>query len=179
MIKNIKVAIFGGGCFWCTEAIFQRLRGVISVKPGYSGGTVKNPTYEQVSSGTTGHAEAIQIEFDPEQITFSNLLNVFFATHNPTTPNRQGHDIGTQYRSSIFYMDETQKSDAEKYIRELNEQDVYGAPVVTTLEPFTKFYEAENYHQNYYNQNSNQAYCQVVINPKLSKLREKFAHLLQ
>lgn len=176
---NIQTAIFGGGCFWCTEAIFQRLRGVISVKPGYSGGHVKNPSYELVSAGSTGHAEAIKIDFDPQQITFKDLLNVFFATHDPTTMNRQGNDMGEQYRSIIFYANETQKQEAMAYMRELEQEQTFLKPIVTQIKPLTEFYPAENYHINYYNNNQNKPYCQVIIDPKISKLRAKFAHLLK
>jgi len=175
-----QTAVFGGGCFWCTEAVFQRLRGVESVLPGYSGGHVANPSYEDVSNGTTGHAEATKIEFDPEQIKFSDLLNVFFATHDPTTLNRQGGDVGTQYRSSIFYMNEEQKQDAEQFIQGLETEGVFNKPIVTEIKLFDVFYEAEDYHQNYYNNNaSRNPYCSVVIDPKIAKLKQKFSHLLK
>lgn len=174
---NLEKAVFGGGCFWCTEAIFQGLKGVTSVLPGYTGGHVPNPTYEMVCDGTTGHAEATEIEFDPAVIPYSVLLEVFFATHDPTTPNRQGHDVGTQYRSSIFYTSPEQKETAEKYIKQAAGD--FSAPIVTTIEPLDKFYVAENYHQNYFNNNKNQPYCQAVINPKLKKFREKFPQLLK
>lgn len=178
-MNNIQTAVFGGGCFWCTEAIFQRLRGVTSVTSGYSGGHVANPTYEEVSEGTTGHAEAIKIEFDPEQISYKDLLNVFMSTHDPTTKDRQGNDVGTQYRSSIFYMTDEQKNIADNYIKELTEEKIFSRPIVTEVKTFDKFYEAESYHKNYYNQNSNQPYCQFVIDPKIAKLRAKFAPLLK
>lgn len=178
-MNNIQSAIFGGGCFWCTEAVFQRLKGVLSVTPGYSGGHVENPTYEQVSEGNTGHAESIKIDFDPRQISFETLLNVFFATHDPTQKNRQGHDNGPQYQSTVFYMDQTQKKTALDFISKLNSDNTYGKPVQTDVKSFEKFYEAESYHRNYYNNNQSAGYCQVVINPKLQKLRDKFADLLK
>lgn len=171
-----EIAVFGGGCFWCTEAVFEDLKGVVSVMPGYAGGTVENPTYEQVCSGTTGHAEVIRIEFDPAKIAYNDLLTVFFATHNPTTPNQQGADFGTQYRSSVFYTTEAQKKDAEEFIKKLDES---GPKVVTEVVPLTAFYEAEEYHRKYYQNNSSAPYCQVVINPKLEKVKEKFHQLLK
>jgi len=174
-----EIAVFGGGCFWCTEAVFQRLKGVIDVTSGYSGGSVANPTYEQVAMGNTGHVEAIQIKFDPEQISFETLLNVFFATHDPTQKNQQGHDIGPQYQSTVFYMDESQKQAADSFIKNLDSDNTYGRPVQTEVKAFDKFYPAESYHRNYYNENQNMPYCQVVINPKLQKLRSKFANLLK
>jgi peptide-methionine (S)-S-oxide reductase len=177
-MKYMAQAIFAGGCFWCTEAVFQKLRGVSSVLPGYAGGSVDNPTYEQVSSGTSGHAEAIKFEYDPNQISYRDLLSVFFATHDPTTLNRQGNDVGPQYRSAIFYDSAEQKQAAEQFIAELENDQVFSQPIVTTLEPLTKFYEAEDYHKNYYERNQGQPYCQVVISPKLKKLKEKFASLL-
>jgi peptide-methionine (S)-S-oxide reductase len=177
-MKNLETAVFGGGCFWCTEAVFQRLKGVLSVAPGYSGGGVLNPTYEQVSSGNTGHAESIKIEFDPQQISFETLLNIFFATHNPTEKNRQGHDIGPQYQPTVFYMDDRQKQTVEDFIKKLDDDNTYGRPVVTEVKAFDKFYEAESYHRNYYNNNQSAGYCQVVINPKLEKLRKQFSQYL-
>lgn len=167
-----ELATFAGGCFWCTEAIFQRLRGVEKVVSGYSGGTIENPTYEQVSSGSTGHAESIQITFDPEQISYKDLVYVFFKTHDPTTRNRQGNDVGSQYRSVIFYHNEGQKKAAEEVLEELNPD--YSESIVTQLEPFRAFYKAESFHQNYYNQNSSAPYCQVVIDPKIQKLYSQF-----
>lgn len=178
MENNIKTAIFAGGCFWCTEAVFQKLRGVKSVLPGYAGGTAETATYEKVSTGTTGHAEAIKFEYDPDVISYNDLLNVFFATHNPTTLNRQGNDIGPQYRSAIFYATEEEKQEAQNFIDQLTKDNVFPDPIVTTLEPLTEFYEAEDYHKNYYERNSGQPYCEVVISPKLKKLKEKFASLL-
>jgi peptide-methionine (S)-S-oxide reductase len=173
----MEKAIFAGGCFWCTEAIFQGLKGVSSVMPGYSGGKVVNPTYEQVCDGNTGHAEATEIQFDPAVIPYSVLVEVFFATHDPTTMNRQGNDVGPQYRSVVFYTTSQQKEDAEKYVKEAAQD--FSAPIVTTIEPLEKFYVAENYHQNYFKNNERQPYCQAVINPKLKKFREKFANLLK
>ena len=174
-----KVAVFGGGCFWCTEAVFDELRGVKSVMPGYAGGSTKNPTYEEVCGGRTGHAEVIKIDFDPGEIAFKDLLAVFFTTHDPTTLNRQGNDVGTQYRSAIFYADEEQKREAEAFIKELNDSKAFGQPVVTTLEPLGEFYEAEDYHQKYYANNPYQPYCQYLIPPKLNKLHKQFSALLK
>jgi len=174
-----SVAVFGGGCFWCTEAVFDELRGVDSVVSGYAGGASKNPTYEQVCSGSTGHAEAIQIEFDPGQISFRDLITVFFATHDPTTLNRQGNDVGTQYRSVIFYADEQQKQEAAAFIKELDDSKTFENSIVTTLEPLTVFYPAENYHQKFYANNPYQPYCQYMIPPKLGKLHKQFAALLK
>ncbi len=177
-MEKIQSAIFGGGCFWCTEAIFQRLRGVLSVTSGYSGGSVANPTYEQVSAGNTGHIESIKIEFDPEQISYEDLVNVFMATHDPTTKDRQGNDVGPQYRSTIFFMDAEQKKIAGDYIEQLEKYGTFGRPIVTEVKAFDKFYPAESYHKNYYNQNRGLPYCQFVIDPKITKLRVKFAPLL-
>jgi peptide-methionine (S)-S-oxide reductase len=174
-----KIAVFGGGCFWCTEAVFDELRGVKSVVSGYAGGSTKNPTYEEVCGGRTGHAEVIKIDFDPGEIAFKDLLTVFFATHDPTTLNRQGNDFGTQYRSAIFYADEEQKREAEAFIKELNDSKAFGKPVVTTLEPLGEFYVAEDYHQKYYANNPYQPYCQYMIPPKLSKLHKQFGELLK
>ena len=164
----METATLAGGCFWCTEAIFKRLKGVASIIPGYSGGTVPNPTYEQVCTGTTGYAESIQITFDPLIISFEKILTVFFRLHDPTTQNRQGNDVGPQYRSAIFYHDDTQKNVAEKL-----KKDIPGA--VTDITPFTVFYPAENYHRDYYAKNSNQPYCQYVIDPKNTTLMKEFA----
>ena len=174
-----ETAVFGGGCFWCTEAVFNSLKGVISVMPGYAGGTVKNPTYEEVSSGTTGHAEAVKIEFDPDQVSYKDLLTVFFATHDPATLNRQGADIGTQYRSIILYSGEGQRAEAEEFIKQLNASSKEGKPIVTEVVPLVHFYEAEDYHRKYYENNRLVPYCQLVINPKLEKVQEKFAALLK
>jgi peptide-methionine (S)-S-oxide reductase len=175
---NKEVAVFGGGCFWCTEAVFKMLRGVISVAPGYAGGTVKNPTYEQICNGNTGHAEVIKIEYDPAQVDYKDLLTVFFGSHDPSTVNRQGNDVGTEYRSIILYTNETQKSVAEDFIRDLNASNKEGKPIVTEVKPLDAFYEAESYHHDYYGQNKEQMYCQVIINPKLEKVQKQFAHLL-
>jgi peptide-methionine (S)-S-oxide reductase len=174
-----EVAVFGGGCFWCTEAVFDELRGVNSVVSGYAGGAVKNPTYEQVCGGGTGHAEVIKIDFDPSQIAFKDLLTVFFATHDPTTLNRQGNDVGTQYRSTVLYANDEQKKEAEALIIELNDTKVFGNPVVTTVEPLGEFYPAESYHQKYYANNPYQPYCQYMIPPKLNKLHKQFRDLLK
>ncbi|MBI2063990.1 MAG: peptide-methionine (S)-S-oxide reductase MsrA [Candidatus Yanofskybacteria bacterium] len=179
MKEKYQIAVFGGGCFWCTEAVFKMLRGVVSVVPGYAGGTKPNPSYDEVSAGKTGHAEVSRIEFDPKLINYNDLLTVFFATHDPTTLNRQGNDVGTQYRSTILYTDELQKDEAKRFIKEINDLHPEGAPVVTEIKPLDKFYEAEEYHHDYYAKNPNQAYCQVVINPKLDKVREKFSELLK
>ena len=176
---NTAKAIFAGGCFWCTEAVFDELRGVHSVVSGYAGGTTKNPSYEQVCSGTTGHAEVIRIEFDPAEISFRDLLTVFFATHDPTTLNRQGNDSGTQYRSAVFYGNEQQKNDAAAFIKELDEAKTFKSPIVTTLEPLTEFYPAEDYHQNFFANNPYQPYCQYSIPPKLNKLHKQFSALLK
>jgi peptide-methionine (S)-S-oxide reductase len=171
-----EVAVFAGGCFWCTEAVFKILKGIISAKPGYTGGTVSNPTYEQVSSEKTGHAESIKIEFNPNEISYRDLLTVFFASHDPTQLNRQGADIGEQYRSEIFYMNEDQKKEAEKYIDELK---MSGIPVVTKLENYTNFYEAEDYHKNYFEKNKNERYSKVIISQKLEKIQRRFQDLLK
>jgi peptide-methionine (S)-S-oxide reductase len=179
MEKDIQTAVFAGGCFWCTEAVFQRLRGVESVTSGYTGGSVANPSYEQVSTGDTGHAEAIKFVFDQAQISYHDLLEVFFATHDPTQLNRQGADVGTQYRSAIFYANEQQRNEAEQFLVQLKNDHVFEQPIVTTLEPLGEFYPAEEYHRNYYNSNENQPYCQVVINPKLKKFKEKFTSLIK
>lgn len=172
-----ETAILAGGCFWCTEAVFLQLKGVESVVPGYTGGTVDNPTYNQVSSGKTGHAEAIKIEFDPSIISFEQILDVFFATHNPLTLNRQGADVGTQYRSSIFPTTNEQKMIAEQVIREKDNSGEYDSPIVTAIEAFKEFYEAEDYHKNYYESHPENLYCSVVISPKLKKFYEKFPDL--
>jgi peptide-methionine (S)-S-oxide reductase len=177
-INNTKppgTATLGTGCFWCTEAIFQQVKGVIKVTSGYSGGHVENPSYKQVCTGTTGAAECLNIEYDPSEISFEELLEIFWQTHDPTTLNRQGADVGTQYRSVIFYHSDEQKEIAEKYKAQLDKSGVFAAPIVTTLEPFTIFYPAENYHQDYYSNNSGQGYCQFVIRPKVEKFRKTFA----
>lgn len=179
MDKETEIAIFGGGCFWCTEAVFQNLRGVESVTPGYAGGSMDKPTYEQVSRGNTGHAEVIKIEFDPKQISFRSLLEVFFTTHDPTTLNQQGADIGEQYRSLILYTNENQRQEAEKFIAEQQKAKTFETSILTQVKPFDKFFRAEDYHRNYYLNNKDKPYCQVVINPKLTKLRQKFAAFLK
>ena len=176
---KIDTATFGTGCFWCTEAIFQQLKGVVKVTSGYSGGFIENPDYKQVCTGTTGHAECLNIIYDTTQISFDELLEAFWQTHDPTTLNRQGNDIGTQYRSVVFYRNEAQKNSTEKYKTELNKSGAWANPVVTTLEPFVKFYPAEDYHQNYYNNNSAQGYCQFVIRPKLEKFEKVFKNKLK
>lgn len=173
-----EIAIFAGGCFWCTEALFKSLKGVTSVTSGYTGGTKEEATYEKVSSGETGHAESVKIEYDRDIISFSDLLAVFFNTHDPTTLNRQGADTGTQYRSAIFYTNETQKEISEKLIQELGDTKSYDKPVVTSLEPFTEFFPAEDYHKDYYERNKNAPYCEIVIAPKLEKLQKRFGELL-
>ena len=180
----MEIAVFGGGCFWCTEAIFKMLKGVVSAAPGYAGGIKPNPTYEEVCSGSTGHAEVIRIEYDPQQISFHDLLVVFFATHDPTSVNRQGNDVGTQYRSVILYTSEAQKKEAERFIKELNDsnqdgQPVAGKPIATEVKPLDKLYEAENYHRDYYERNKENPYCELIINPKLQKVQEKFRELLK
>lgn len=173
-----EIAVFGGGCFWCTEAVFEGLRGIVSVMPGYAGGSVKNPKYEQVCGGSTGHAEVLKIEFDPSQISYRDLLTVFFASHDPTTLNRQGSDVGTHYRSILLYVDEAQRQEAEQFIAQLNNNDVEGKNVVTEVVPLDAFYPAEEYHRQYYKKNPTQAYCQLVINPKLEKVKKRFSELL-
>lgn len=176
---HTEIAVFGGGCFWCTEAVFKMLKGVVSVEPGYSGGTTKNPTYEEISTGTTGHVEVIKVEYNPEEIIYHDLLTVFFGSHDATQVNRQGNDIGTQYRSVVFYTNIAQKEVAEKFIKELDESAKDGEPIVTTVESLKTFYPAEDYHKNYYESNSNQGYCQVIIAPKLQKVQKDFAALLK
>src|SRR3989344_9331539 len=177
--KHLSIAVFGGGCFWCTEAIFERLKGVISVVSGYAGGDMKNPSSEKVSSGDTGHAEVIRIEYNAEQISYEDLLTIFFFTHDPTTLNQQGADIGTQYRSAIFYSNDEQKTKAEKFIKTLEDNKAYEKPIVTELKPLIGFYEAEKYHQKYYDNNKSAPYCQIIIAPKLEKLEKRFSELLK
>ncbi len=176
--KELALATLGGGCFWCTEAVFLRLKGVQKVVSGYSGGTAETATYEQVCSGQTDHVEVIQITYDPTHLNFRNLLDVFFSTHDPTTLNRQGNDVGTQYRSVVFYHHEEQKMVAKNLIRTLDKSGKFSKPIVTTVEPFTTFYKAEEYHQNFFACNPNQAYAQAVIPPKLLKLEKEFAEKL-
>jgi len=170
----LEFATLGGGCFWCTEAIFLEIEGVEKVIPGYSGGHVKNSSYQQVVTGSTGHAEVIQVSFDPEIIPFVKILEIFFTMHDPTSLNRQGADVGPQYRSVIFYHSEEQKKVAEEFIADLNETNLFNLPIVTQLEPFVEFFEAEDYHTNYYTRNQNQGYCKFVIEPKLRKVEKKF-----
>jgi methionine-S-sulfoxide reductase len=177
--NKLATAVFGGGCFWCVEAVFDELRGVRSVTSGYAGGETKNPTYEQVCSGRTGHAEVIKIEYDAAQISFRDLLAVFFSTHDPTTLNRQGNDVGTQYRSAVFYANEEQKQEAAAFMKELDEAKSFRSSIVTTLEPLTDFYPAEDYHQKYYATNPSQPYCQYMIPPKLNKLHKQYKELLK
>jgi peptide-methionine (S)-S-oxide reductase len=179
MTTNLETATLANGCFWCTEAIFQSLKGVESVVSGYTGGDIKNPTYSEVSLGSTGHAEAIEITFNPDIISFQEILDVFFSTHDPTTLNRQGYDVGTQYRSAIFYHSEKQKEVAEKFIKALTDAKVFDKKIVTQIVPFKQFYKAESYHQNYYNNNKNQGYCRAVINPKLEKFIKKYKDKLK
>lgn len=179
MSKNLETAIVANGCFWCTEAIFQLLEGVASVTSGYTGGTIKNPTYKEITTGTTGHAEAIRIEFNTTLISYQEILEVFFSTHDPTTLNKQGYDKGTQYRSAIFYNSESQKEVAEKLIAALSNAEVFNSPIVTEITKLSTFYNAEAYHQNYYNNNKNQGYCVAVINPKLEKFIKKYSDKLK
>ncbi len=174
-----EVATLGGGCFWCLEAVFQDLKGVEKVESGYAGGTLPNPSYEQVCTGTTGHAEVVQITFDPQVISFRELLEVFFTIHDPTTLNRQGPDVGTQYRSAIFYHNEAQKAIAEEVIRELNAAGIWDAPIVTEVVPLRAFYRAEAYHQEYFKRNPAQPYCRVVIAPKVAKFRQRYLEKLK
>ena len=176
---GLKTVVFAGGCFWCTEAIFSELKGVQKVVSGYSGGKVPNPTYNEVCTGLTGHAECTQITYNPEQITFAALLEVFWMTHDPTTLNRQGADSGTQYRSAIFYTDEDQKQEANAYKAKLEKEKIWEDPIVTEITKFDKFYPAEDYHQEYYQNNPNQGYCRIVITPKIEKFKKVFASKLK
>ncbi len=174
-----QTAILAGGCFWCTEAVFQDLKGVSKVESGYIGGTAKNPTYEQVCGGDTGHAEAVKVTYDPDVIPYQDILGVFFATHDPTQLNKQGHDVGTQYRSAVFYQSDEEKQRAEEVIRDLNARHIWDAPIVTTLEPAGTFYKAENYHQDYFKNNPVQPYCMAVVAPKVIKFRKQFSDRLK
>jgi peptide-methionine (S)-S-oxide reductase len=174
MGKEMEKATLGGGCFWCTEAVYLQLKGVVDVKPGYSGGHVKNPTYKEVCTETTGHAEVVQITFDPAIVSFTEILEVFFVTHDPTTLNRQGNDVGTQYRSAIFYHSEKQKQIANQVIEELEKEKAYNNPIVTEVTAFDAFYVAEDYHINYFARNKNQPYCQYVVAPKVEKFKKVF-----
>jgi peptide-methionine (S)-S-oxide reductase len=177
--SKMEVATLGGGCFWCIEAAFDEIRGVVNVESGYSGGTTALPKYEQVCTGTTGHAEVVQVTFDPNVISFKEILEIFFTTHDPTTLNRQGADVGTQYRSVIFYHNEKQKETAEQIIKELDAAKVWGDPIVTQVEPFEKFYKAEEYHKRYFGRHPEAGYCMVVITPKIAKLRKKYHEKLK
>jgi peptide-methionine (S)-S-oxide reductase len=179
MKEKTELATFGGGCFWCTEAIFERVKGVLSVVSGYSGGHVKNPTYKQVTSGTTGHAEVVQISYDPSEVSYLELLEIFFKTHDPTTLNRQGADVGTQYRSIVLFHNEEQRNLAMEVIKELGQEEIWRNPIVTAVEPFEAFYSAEAYHQEYYENNPNVGYCRVVITPKVEKFEKVFRDKLK
>lgn len=179
MNNNLQTATLAGGCFWCIEAVFDELNGIVSVESGYSGGRIPNPSYQMVCTGTTGHAESIQITFDPNVISYADLMKVFFTVHDPTTLNRQGADTGTQYRSAIFYHDDLQKKIAAQVIREISESKLWKNPIVTEVLPFDKFYVAEDYHQEYYVNNSSQPYCRAVIEPKVSKFRKHFLDKLK
>jgi peptide-methionine (S)-S-oxide reductase len=172
--KNFEVATLAGGCFWCTEAAFSIIKGVERIEPGYTGGTLPDPSYEEVSTGTTGHAEAAQIFFDPKNITYKDILEIFFTMHDPTTLNRQSADIGTQYRSAIFYSNPEQKATAEKLIEELTKEEIWNKPIVTKVEPLKVFYNAETYHKDYYKKHPKEPYCQAVIAPKIAKLQAHF-----
>ncbi|RZL12795.1 MAG: peptide-methionine (S)-S-oxide reductase [Pedobacter sp.] len=177
--QKLEKATFGNGCFWCSEAVFQRLKGVVTVKSGYEGGDVVNPSYEDVCTGTTGHAEVIELTYDPAKISYEELLEVFWKTHDPTTLNRQGADVGPQYRSVVFYHNDAQKALAEKYKKELNANNAFGKPVVTAITKAAPFYVAENYHQDYYRLNGSQPYCRAVILPKMEKLEKIFKDKLK
>ena len=177
--SNTETAVFGAGCFWCVEAIYQRVNGVKDIESGYAGGHIQDPTYRQVTTGKTGHAEVIKLEYDPSVISFEELLEVFWHTHNPTTLNRQGADVGTQYRSAIFYLTEEQKEVAEKSLEKTDASDLWEDPIVTEITPLSNYSTAEDYHQNYFNNNPNAGYCSIVIAPKLAKFKKDFPHLLQ
>ncbi len=179
MTNNLQTATLAGGCFWCLEAVFDEVKGVHSVESGYAGGKVESPSYRDVCTGRTGHAEVVQVTFDPAVISYRDLLNVFFAVHDPTTLNRQGADVGTQYRSAILYHDERQKAAAEGLIKELNDQHIWDKPIVTEVTAFDKFYMAEDYHQEYFARNPYQPYCQAVVAPKVAKFRKHFLELLK
>jgi peptide-methionine (S)-S-oxide reductase len=177
--NNLQVATLAGGCFWCLEAVYDDLKGVEDVVSGYSGGSAQNPSYEQVSTGRTGHAETVQVTFDPAVISYEDILHIFFSIHNPTTLNRQGADVGTQYRSAIFYHNDEQKATAERVMQEIEDAGVWDAPLVTELKPYEAFYKAEEYHQEYFRKNPYQPYCQVVIAPKVSKFRKQYYERLK
>jgi len=175
----LELATLGGGCFWCLEAVYERVHGVASVRSGYAGGTAPNPTYEQVCSGATGHAEVVQVAFDPAVISYRDILEIFFAVHDPTTPNRQGHDVGTQYRSVVFHHSEEQLASARSVMAELRAQGIWDAPIVTEVVPLDTFWPAEDYHREYFRRNPSQPYCQTVVAPKVAKFRQKFAYRLR
>jgi len=177
--KRLEVAILGGGCFWCTEAVFSQLRGVENVEPGYAGGKTENPTYEQVCNGTTGHAEVVQITFHPKVISYKEILQIFFSTHDPTTPNRQGADVGTQYRSIILYENDEQMTTAEQVIKEITEEKVWNSPIVTQVERLKMFYKAEDYHKDYFKRHPDRAYCSLVIVPKIAKFQKLYLSKLK
>ena len=177
--NNLETATLGGGCFWCTEAVFDNVEGVKDVVSGYAGGHTENPTYREVCSETTGHAEVVRIKFDPAEISYKEILQIFFGTHDPTTLNRQGNDVGSSYRSAVFYHSPEQKATAEEVVKELTDEDVFGKPIVTEITEFINFYPAEDYHQNYFANNPNQPYCAAVVAPKVGKFRQKFAHRLR
>ncbi len=179
MTDKYQLATFGSGCFWCTEAVFKRIDGVVKVKSGYSGGHVKNPSYREVCEGTTGHAEVVQITYDPEKVSYEGLLEVFFKSHDPTTLNRQGNDVGTQYRSAIFYHSDDQKTVAESVKSQLDREAVFGDPIVTEVTPYDAFYPAEDYHDDYFAQNGSQPYCAFVVKPKVDKVEKVFADWLK
>jgi methionine-S-sulfoxide reductase len=178
-MQTLDSIALGGGCFWCTEAVFKLLKGIKTVASGYAGGTTKNPSYDQVSGGQTGYAEVVYLEYDPREISLRDILIVFFASHDPTTKNRQGDDIGTQYRSIVFYQHSDQQHAIETFIDELNRSSRYGAPIITEVKPLDRFYEAELHHQNYYSEHRDAPYCQIVINPKLEHIKAEFAALLK
>lgn len=177
--RRVEIATLGSGCFWCSEAVFSSIRGILKVESGYSGGHVENPSYEQVSTGTTGHAEVVQLTLDPDEISYKEILEIFFATHDPTTPDRQGNDVGTQYRSLILYHDQKQKETAEQVIKEFDSQNLWDAPIVTQVEPFKVFYRAEDYHKDYFKRHPEEAYCRLVIAPKIAKLQELYVSKLK
>jgi len=179
MTQILKTAIFAGGCFWCTEAVFKRIEGVKDVTSGYTGGFIKNPAYREVCEGRTGHAEGIKIIFDESKVSYITLLEIFFATHDPTTINRQGNDVGTQYRSAIFYLDNEQRNEAEEFIALMENKKVFESPIVTEIKEFEVFYEASNEHQDYYDNNKQQGYCQIIISPKIKKLEKHYNNRLK
>jgi len=176
---KVELATLGGGCFWCTEAVFTQLKGVETAEPGYSGGELEDPTYEQVSTGTTGHAEVVQIAFDPSVISYREILEIFFSTHDPTTLNRQGPDIGPQYRSVIFYHNNQQRATAELVVRELTEEKLFDSPITTRIEPLVRFYKAEDYHKDYFKKHREQQYCRIIIAPKIAKLQKLYLSKLK